>query len=50
MGFFENQDRARQNTQRLLVLFILCVGLIILALYFVTLFIFRESPRVWWNP
>jgi Zn-dependent protease with chaperone function len=49
MNFFEHQDRARQNTQQLIWLYILSIGLMIGAIYIATLFLLRMAPRVWWH-
>ena len=56
MNFFENQDKARQNTQRLLGLFALSILMIILAIYITLLFLpymltsVDMSSFIWWNP
>ncbi|GAA6618980.1 M48 family metallopeptidase [Scytonema sp. NUACC26] len=50
MNFFENQDRARQNTQQLIGLFVLSIMAIIGAVYVATLFFLRMAPRIWWHP
>jgi Zn-dependent protease with chaperone function len=50
MNFFENQDRARQNTQQLIGLFVLSIVAIIGAVYIATLFFLRIAPRIWWHP
>ncbi|MFL9452203.1 hypothetical protein AB0758_13865 [Tolypothrix bouteillei VB521301_2] len=50
MNFFENQDRARQNTQQLIALFVLSIVAIVGAVYIVTLFFLRMAPRIWWHP
>jgi Zn-dependent protease with chaperone function len=49
MNFFEHQDRARQNTQYLVGLYALSVGVMIVAIYLATLILLRIAPRVWWN-
>jgi Zn-dependent protease with chaperone function len=50
MNFFENQDRARQNTQKLFGLFALSIAVMIAAIYIATLFLFRLAPKIWWHP
>ncbi|MUG91921.1 M48 family metalloprotease [Scytonema sp. UIC 10036] len=50
MNFFENQDRARQNTQQLIGLFVLSIVAIVGAIYIATLFFLRMAPRIWWHP
>ncbi|MCC5607206.1 M48 family metallopeptidase [Nostoc sp. CHAB 5834] len=50
MNFFEHQDRARQNTQKLIGLFSLSIAVMIMAIYIATLFLFCMAPRVWWHP
>ncbi len=50
MNFFENQDRARQNTQKLIGLFALSIAVMIVAIYIAALFFFRLAPRIWWHP
>ena len=50
MNFFEHQDRARQNTQQLIGLFAISITVMIVAIYIVTLFLFRMAPRIWWQP
>jgi Zn-dependent protease with chaperone function len=40
VNFFEHQERARRRTAELIVYYALAVGLIILAIYFVILFLF----------
>lgn len=50
MNFFENQDRARQNTQKLFGLFALSIAVMIGAIYIAALFLFRLAPRIWWHP
>lgn len=47
MNFFENQDRARKNTQQLISLFVLSVLCIIITIYVVLVMIFKT---LWWNP
>ncbi|MBD2415371.1 transcriptional regulator [Nostoc calcicola FACHB-389] len=49
MNFFEHQDRARQNTQKLIGLFSLSIAVTIVAIYIATLFLFRMAPRIWWH-
>ncbi|WP_228014403.1 M48 family metallopeptidase [Fortiea sp. LEGE XX443] len=49
MNFFEHQDRARQNTQQLVGLYVLSIGLMIGAIYIAILFLLRMAPRVWWH-
>lgn len=50
MNFFENQDKARQNTQYLFVFFGVSIFIMIVAVYIAMLFFFRLAPRVWWHP
>jgi Zn-dependent protease with chaperone function len=50
MNFFENQDRARQNTQKLFGLFALSLVAMIIAIYIAVLFLLRLAPHIWWNP
>jgi Zn-dependent protease with chaperone function len=50
MNFFENQDQARQNTQKLFGLFFLSVLVMIGSIYIATLFLLKMAPRVWWHP
>ncbi|MGD1911445.1 MAG: M48 family metallopeptidase [Rivularia sp. (in: cyanobacteria)] len=50
MNFFENQDKARQNTQLLFGLFALSIIIMIVAIYFAVLISFRMAPRIWWHP
>ncbi len=50
MNFFENQDKARQNTQQLIGLFALSIFIMIVAIYIASLFLFRMAPFVWWHP
>ncbi|MBD2610454.1 M48 family metallopeptidase [Nostoc punctiforme FACHB-252] len=49
MNFFEHQDRARQNTQKLIGLFSLSIAVMIVAIYIATLFLFRMAPHIWWH-
>ncbi|MBD2437555.1 M48 family metallopeptidase [Nostoc sp. FACHB-110] len=49
MNFFEHQDQARQNTQKLIGLYVLSIGVMIGAIYLATLFFLRMAPRVWWH-
>ncbi len=49
MNFFEHQDQARQNTQRLVGLFALSIVIIILSIYIIALFLLKLAPRVWWH-
>jgi Zn-dependent protease with chaperone function len=60
-GFFENQDRARRKTGRLVVFFVLAVLAIIAMLYALAVFVVgyqtydpssgaRLSELGWWNP
>lgn len=50
MNFFENQDKARQNTQYLFVFFGVSIFIMIVAVYIAMLFFFRLAPYVWWHP
>ncbi|BAY24062.1 peptidase M48 Ste24p [Calothrix sp. NIES-2100] len=50
MNFFEHQDQARQNTQQLIGLFAASIAVMIVAIYIVSLFVFRMAPRIWWHP
>ena len=58
MDFFENQDHARRQTTRLLVLFALAVTVIILAVYLAGVLILGNAPKslpqrglvAFWNP
>jgi Zn-dependent protease with chaperone function len=50
MNFFENQDKARQNTQQLFVFFGVSIFIMIVAVYIAMLFFFRLAPRIWWHP
>lgn len=56
MDFFEAQDKARRNTWKLIVLYILAVALLIAAVYVVVTLVFQpEEPAVplsqrLWNP
>ncbi|MBD2345101.1 M48 family metallopeptidase [Anabaena subtropica] len=50
MNFFEHQDKARQNTQQLLGLFILSIVVMIVAIYIAALFLFGIAPHIWWQP
>jgi len=45
MDFFEHQDRARRNTFLLTLLFIAAVVLIVIAVYFVVLYLFSLQPQ-----
>lgn len=59
MNFFENQDKARQNTQQLLGLFAIAISIMIVAIYIavvplLTIFSFNDYAAsisiVWWQP
>jgi Zn-dependent protease with chaperone function len=50
MNFFEHQDKARQNSQKLFGLFALSIALMIVAIYIASLFFFRMAPYIWWHP
>jgi Zn-dependent protease with chaperone function len=53
MNFFENQDQARRNTTKLILLFGLAVALMILAFYGVTVLTLQMSTDGalgWWHP
>lgn len=56
MNFFEYQNKARQNTQRLLGLFALSILIMISAIYITLLFLpyvmtsMDMSSFIWWNP
>jgi Zn-dependent protease with chaperone function len=50
MNFFENQDKARQNTQYLFVTFGVSIFIMVMAVYIAMLFFFRLAPRIWWEP
>jgi Zn-dependent protease with chaperone function len=57
MNFFENQDKARQNTQQLLGLFAIAISIMIVAIYIVVLlllYILTFSVDaifiIWWQP
>ncbi|MGB3640030.1 MAG: M48 family metallopeptidase [Rivularia sp. (in: cyanobacteria)] len=50
MNFFENQDQARKNTQKLFGLFALSIFTMIVAIYIASLFLLRMAPFVWWHP
>ncbi|MBD2206135.1 M48 family metallopeptidase [Calothrix sp. FACHB-1219] len=49
MNFFEHQDIARQNTQKLIGLFALSIAVMIVAIYIAMLFVLRMAPRIWWH-
>lgn len=57
MNFFENQDKARQNTQKLIGLFALSILIMIVAIYIAVLlllgilsFSVHKASLVWWHP
>jgi Zn-dependent protease with chaperone function len=50
MNFFENQDRARRNSQQLTWLFILSIIVIILAIYAATILILGVRFGFSWHP
>ncbi|MDP8225050.1 MAG: M48 family metallopeptidase [Candidatus Lernaella stagnicola] len=57
MNFFDHQERARKRTIWLLLLFLLAVALIVVAVYFLTMFVFFMSDTSdqaelvpWWDP
>jgi Zn-dependent protease with chaperone function len=50
MNFFEHQDKAHQNSQKLFGLFALSIALMIVAIYIASLFFFRMAPYIWWHP
>ncbi|MBD2339491.1 M48 family metallopeptidase [Calothrix sp. FACHB-156] len=50
MNFFEHQDLARQNTQKLIGLFAISVAVMIVAIYIATLFVVGIAPRSLWQP
>ncbi|BAY30697.1 peptidase M48 Ste24p [Nostoc carneum NIES-2107] len=50
MNFFEHQDLARQNTQKLIGLFAISIAVMIAAIYIVALFVVGIAPRSWWQP
>ena len=55
MDFFEAQDRAKQNTTKLVLLYLTAVIGIILSIYFVSLLVFHSQSAgleraSWWQP
>ncbi|MBD0268418.1 MAG: M48 family metallopeptidase [Cyanobacteria bacterium Co-bin8] len=53
MNFFEHQDEARRNTNRLVVLFAVAIATMILAFYIVALLILSQGlgqQMGWWQP
>ncbi|MBH8560936.1 M48 family metallopeptidase [Nostoc sp. CENA67] len=50
MNFFEHQDLARQNTQKLIGLFCLSITVMIVAIYSAALLLLGMAPRFWWYP
>lgn len=57
MNFFEHQDKARQNTQKLFGLFALSILMMIVAIYIAVLLLLRMlslsvhmATIIWWNP
>ena len=57
MNFFENQDKARQNTQQLLGFFAIAISIMIVAIYIVVLlllyiltFSVGTINIIWWQP
>ncbi|NLB56392.1 MAG: hypothetical protein GX811_11630, partial [Lentisphaerae bacterium] len=59
MDFFQSQDRAKQRTNLLVTLYSIAVVLLILAIYFIIVAIFRPEPKPyeiltfkerWWEP
>ncbi len=55
MDFFEAQDRAKRNTGKLVLLYIMAVLGIIASIYFITLILFHTQVKTaesaeWWHP